>query len=111
MVGGGRAGNYGCGKAARRELTAHAADLAVALANKQILVDAATDQSLVRSFARELGRFATNPERIGTSRGLRREHVRPGFRRVVVDVKHLKQAGPSLRGCAHWGPTGRRARS
>jgi F-type H+-transporting ATPase subunit b len=42
-------------KAARRELTAYAADLAVALAQKQIRVDAATDQALVRTFAGELG--------------------------------------------------------
>jgi F-type H+-transporting ATPase subunit b len=42
-------------KAARRELTAYAADLAVGLARKQIHVDAATDQALVRSFAGELG--------------------------------------------------------
>jgi F-type H+-transporting ATPase subunit b len=42
-------------KAARRQLTAHAADLAVALAQKQIRVDASTDQSLVRSFAGQLG--------------------------------------------------------
>jgi F0F1-type ATP synthase membrane subunit b/b' len=42
-------------KAARRQLTAHAADLAVGLARKQIHVDAATDQALVRSFAGQLG--------------------------------------------------------
>jgi F-type H+-transporting ATPase subunit b len=42
-------------KAARRQLTAHAADLAVGLAQKQIRVDAATDQGLVRSFAGQLG--------------------------------------------------------
>jgi F-type H+-transporting ATPase subunit b len=42
-------------KAARRQLTAHAADLAVALAQKQIRVDAATDQALVRNFAGQLG--------------------------------------------------------
>ena len=42
-------------KAARRELTAYAADLAVGLAQKQIHVDAATDQALVRKFAGELG--------------------------------------------------------
>jgi len=42
-------------KSARRELTAYAADLAVALAQKQIRVDAATDQRLVRNFAGELG--------------------------------------------------------
>lgn len=42
-------------KAARRQLTAHAADLAVGLAQKQIRVDAATDQALVRTFAGELG--------------------------------------------------------
>ena len=43
------------GKTARRELTAYAADLAVALAQKQIRVDASTDQTLVRRFATELG--------------------------------------------------------
>lgn len=42
-------------KAARRQLTAYAADLAVGLARKQIHVDAATDQTLVRSFAGQLG--------------------------------------------------------
>jgi F-type H+-transporting ATPase subunit b len=42
-------------KAARRGLTAYAADLAVGLAQKQIRVDAATDQSLVRNFAGQLG--------------------------------------------------------
>ncbi len=42
-------------KAARRELTAYAADLAVGLAQKQIRVDAATDQALVRNFTGELG--------------------------------------------------------
>jgi F-type H+-transporting ATPase subunit b len=42
-------------KAARRALTVHAADLAVGLAQKQIHVDAATDQALVRNFAGQLG--------------------------------------------------------
>ena len=42
-------------KAARRQLTAHAAELAVGLAKKQIHVDPATDQALVRNFAGELG--------------------------------------------------------
>jgi F-type H+-transporting ATPase subunit b len=41
-------------KAARRQLTAYAADLAVGLARKQIRVDAPTDQALVRSFAGQL---------------------------------------------------------
>jgi F-type H+-transporting ATPase subunit b len=41
-------------KAARRELTAYAADLAVALARKQIHVDAATDQALVHRFAQQI---------------------------------------------------------
>ena len=41
-------------RTARRELTAYAADLAVALAKKQIHVDAATDQTLVRDFASQL---------------------------------------------------------
>lgn len=47
-------------KAARRQLTAHAADLAVGLAQKQIHVDAATDQALVRNFTGELGSAAEN---------------------------------------------------
>ena len=42
-------------KAARRQLTAYAADLAVGLARKQIHVDAATDQALVRNFAGQVG--------------------------------------------------------
>jgi F-type H+-transporting ATPase subunit b len=42
-------------KAARRSLTVHAADLAVALAQKQIHVDRAADQALVRGFAGQLG--------------------------------------------------------
>jgi F-type H+-transporting ATPase subunit b len=41
-------------KAARRELTAYAADLAVALASKQIHVDTATDERLVRRFAQQV---------------------------------------------------------
>lgn len=41
-------------KSARRELTAYAANLAVSLAAKQIKVDSATDQALVREFAQEL---------------------------------------------------------
>jgi len=52
------------GKAARRQLTAHAADLAVGLAQKQIHVDAATDQALVRNFAADLG----TPEKPGKDR-------------------------------------------
>lgn len=42
-------------KNARRELKAYAADLAVALAEKRIQVDPATDQQLVRSFTDQLG--------------------------------------------------------
>jgi F0F1-type ATP synthase membrane subunit b/b' len=41
-------------RTARRELTAYAADLAVALAKKQIHVDASTDQTLVQYFASQL---------------------------------------------------------
>jgi F-type H+-transporting ATPase subunit b len=41
-------------KLARRELTTYAANLAVSLAARQIKVDPATDQALVRGFAREL---------------------------------------------------------
>jgi F-type H+-transporting ATPase subunit b len=49
-------------KSARRELTAYAADLAVALARKQIQVDAATDQALVRSFAQHIAASADVPK-------------------------------------------------
>ena len=48
-------------KTARRLLTAHAADLAVGLAQKQIHVDASTDQALVRNFAGQLGTASDNP--------------------------------------------------
>jgi F-type H+-transporting ATPase subunit b len=48
-------------KAARRQLTAHAADLAVGLAQKQIRVDTATDQALVRNFAGQLGAASEKP--------------------------------------------------
>jgi F-type H+-transporting ATPase subunit b len=44
------------GKTARRELTAYAADLAITLASKQIRVDAATDQVLVRQFSQQLSK-------------------------------------------------------
>lgn len=47
-------------KAARRQLTVHAADLAVGLAQKQIRIDAATDQALVRDFAGQLGTTSEN---------------------------------------------------
>ena len=42
--------------AARRDLKAYSAELAVSLAEKRIKVDAATDQELVRDFADQLGR-------------------------------------------------------
>ena len=49
-------------KAARRELTAYAADLAVGLAQKQIRVDAATDQALLREFAGQLAPSSDGPQ-------------------------------------------------
>jgi F-type H+-transporting ATPase subunit b len=52
-------------KAARRQLTAHAADLAVGLAQKQIHVDAATDQALVQNFAGQLGATPKNSGKDG----------------------------------------------
>ena len=52
-------------KAARRLLTAHAADLAVGLAQKQIRVDASTDQALVRNFAVQLSTASDNPGKDG----------------------------------------------
>ena len=51
-------------KAARRDLKGYAADLAVALAQRQIRVDNSTDQALVRGFAEQLGR-----ENNGTGKG------------------------------------------
>lgn len=55
-------------KAARRALTAYAADLAVALAQNQIRVDADTDQSLVRNFASDLGAFSNPRDASGKDR-------------------------------------------
>ncbi len=52
-------------KAARRALTAYAGDLAVALAQKQIHVDAATDQALVRSFSTDLAGAPGGPGAAG----------------------------------------------
>jgi F-type H+-transporting ATPase subunit b len=52
-------------KAARRLLTAHAADLAVGLAQKQIRVDAATDQALVRGFSGQLAAAANDSGKDG----------------------------------------------
>jgi F-type H+-transporting ATPase subunit b len=49
-------------KAARRQLTAYAADLAVGLARKQIHIDAATDQALVRNFSGQLGASSNDSE-------------------------------------------------
>jgi len=49
-------------KSARRELTAFAADLAVSLAKKQIHVDAATDQALLRNFANQLSGNGETPK-------------------------------------------------
>ena len=48
-------------KQARRELSTHTADLAVALARKQIQVDAATDQVLVRNFTGNLSPGSSGP--------------------------------------------------
>ena len=42
------------GRSARRELTAHAADLAVTLAKQRIQVDNPTDEALIRKFAENL---------------------------------------------------------
>jgi len=48
-------------KTARRALSAYAADLAVGLAQKQIHVDAATDQALVRGFAGQMDAAPRGP--------------------------------------------------
>jgi F-type H+-transporting ATPase subunit b len=52
-------------KAARRALTAYAADLAVGLAKKQIQVDSGTDHTLVRNFAGELSTYSGAPDALG----------------------------------------------
>jgi len=52
-------------KAARRQLTSHAAELAIGLAQKQIHVDASTDQALVRNFAAQLGAAPKNSGKDG----------------------------------------------
>jgi F-type H+-transporting ATPase subunit b len=49
-------------KSARRDLTSYAADLAVGLAQKQIHVDAATDQAIVRNFSGQLGTASGGPD-------------------------------------------------
>lgn len=56
-------------KAARRELTSYAADLAIGLAGRQIHVDARTDQALVRNFAGELGAYSDSPASDLSGRG------------------------------------------
>ena len=72
-------------KLARRELTAYAANLAVSLAAKQIKVDAATDQALVREFAKELSprSWWRSENRTGRrlEHGFRDQHLRPRLRR------------------------------
>jgi F-type H+-transporting ATPase subunit b len=55
-------------KSARRDLTAYAANLAVSLAARQIKVDPATDQALVRGFAQELSADGSNPARPKTTK-------------------------------------------
>ena len=54
-------------KLARRELTAYVANLAVSLAAKQIKVDLATDQVLVRGFTQKLSQ--KNPDGAGSKIG------------------------------------------
>ena len=55
--------------AARRTLTAYAADLAVALAREQIHVDSTSDQALVRSFAGDLTAAPGGPGSSGDGAG------------------------------------------
>lgn len=51
--------------AARRELKAYAADLAVSLASQQIQVDAATDKALIRNFANQLSKNGAEARKDG----------------------------------------------
>jgi len=56
-------------KTARRELKAYAAELAVSVAKQHILVDASTDQALVRNFSEQLGTVSQNGSGAGKDRG------------------------------------------
>jgi F-type H+-transporting ATPase subunit b len=56
-------------KQARRELATHTAGLAIALARKQINVDSATDQMLVRSFATTLASGESGKNKINNNDG------------------------------------------
>ena len=78
-------------KAARRQLTAYAADLAVGLARKQIHVDAATDQALVRKFAGQLGATSASDSRIRKGQELDVASVASTYARAFADVV-LKRA-------------------
>ena len=91
-------------KAARRQLTAYAADLAVGLARKQIHVDAATDQALVRNFARQLGAARTIRERTGTRPWLLSPARMPGLSRTWFSARTSMRVEPLVdcarsRGC------------
>jgi len=55
-------------KTARRELKAYAAELAVSFAKQEILVDASTDQALVRNFSEQLGTVSQNGSGAGKDR-------------------------------------------
>ena len=72
-------------KAARRELMAYAGELAVGLAEKQIRVDAATDQALLRNFAGQLTAASESSAENGgkgttLGDGFRCQHVRSRLR-------------------------------
>jgi F-type H+-transporting ATPase subunit b len=56
-------------KQARRELTTHTADLALALARQQINVDSNTDQVLVRTFAAKLAAPSSRKDDDGGKEG------------------------------------------
>ena len=97
-------------KAARRQLTAHAADLAVGLAQKQIHVDPATDQALVRNFA---GQLASASGQFGKGRKLAMASVASTYARAFADVvfnAHL-DAARALADCVRLPGSSARARS
>jgi F-type H+-transporting ATPase subunit b len=52
---------FAAAKNARRDLRAYAANLVVSLVEKQIKVDAATDQALVQGFAKRLASDGASP--------------------------------------------------
>src|SRR2546429_9873366 len=84
-------------RAARRELTAYAADLAVSLAAKQIKVDTTTDQMLVRNFADELSATSNGSgPKSNDGRQYRMASVTNTYGRAFADVVFDQQINAGM---------------